>query len=124
MIHASIAMKTGKPDQAVALLEPTHLLDGRGLDLPMMRGKAYLASGQPAMAEKEFRFVLAHQGLDPVSYHYPLAWLALGRTLAAQGNRAGAADAYQHFFTLWAHADPDALYLQQAKQEFSKLTQH
>jgi tetratricopeptide (TPR) repeat protein len=121
MIHAAIAMKSGKPEQAVALLEPTHLLDGRGLDLPMMRGKAYLTAGQPALAEKEFRFVLAHQGLDAVSYHYPLAWLALARALAAQGNHAGAIDAYQHFFALWAHADPDAVYLKQARQEFSKL---
>jgi len=121
MIHAAIAMKSGKPEQAVALLVPTHLLDGRGLDLPMLRGKAYLAAGQPALAEKEFRFILAHQGLDPVSYHYPLAWLALGRALAAQGNRPGASDAYQHFFALWAHADPDAMYLKQARQEFGRL---
>jgi DNA-binding winged helix-turn-helix (wHTH) protein/tetratricopeptide (TPR) repeat protein len=121
MIHAAIALNSHKPEQAVTLLEPTHLLDGRGLDLPTLRGKAYLAAGQAALAEKEFRFVLAHQGLDPVSYHYPLAWLALGRALAAEGRRAEAADAYQHFFTLWAHADPDAVYLKQAKQEFSQL---
>ena len=58
---------------------------------------------------------------EPISENIPLAWLGLGRSLTAEGNRAAAIDAYQHFFTVWAHADPDAMYLRQAKQEFAAL---
>jgi hypothetical protein len=51
----------------------------------------------------------------------PLSWLGLGRALAAEGNRPAAIAAYQHFLTRWSHADQDAIYLKQAKQEFAKL---
>jgi hypothetical protein len=90
-------------------------------DLPNGRSLPYLAAGQPAFAEKDFRCILANQRLDPTSSFYPLAWLQLGRALAAEGNRAGAIDAYEHFFTVWAHADHDAMYFKQARQEFTAL---
>jgi hypothetical protein len=85
------------------------------------RGNAYLASGQPTLAEWDYRTVVNHPEWDPTAPTIPLCWLGLGRALAAQGNRSAALDAYQHFFTLWAHADPEALYLKQAKQEFAAL---
>ena len=121
IIHAAIAMANHKPSDAAALLEPTRQFDSKGIDLPMRRGLAYLAANQPALAEKDFRYILAHQGLDPTSSFYPLAWLQLGRALTAEGNRAAAIEAYQRFFALWAHADSDAMYLKQAKEEFRKL---
>ena len=74
-----------------------------------------------SLAEKEYRTVIAHREIEAESVDYALSWLGLGEALAAEGNRAAAIDAYQHFFTLWAHADPDAMYLQQAKQEFATL---
>jgi DNA-binding winged helix-turn-helix (wHTH) protein/tetratricopeptide (TPR) repeat protein len=123
MIQAEMAMKNKRPEDAVAILEPTHLLDARGLDLPSRRGNAYLAAGQPGMAEKEYRYVLAHQQLDPTSYYFPLAWLGLGRSLAAEGDRAGALDAYRHFLELWSHADADAEFLIQARRELATLQQ-
>ena len=58
---------------------------------------------------------------DPASPAVPLSWLGLGRSLAAQQNRTAALDAYRQFFTLWAHADPDAEFLVQARQEFAAL---
>ncbi len=121
IIHAQIALANHKPNDAVTLLEPTHQFDSKGIDLPMRRGLAYLAAGQPAMAEKDFRYILANQRLDPTSSFYPLVWLQLGRTLAIESNPTPAIDAYQHFFTLWAHADPDAMYLKQARKEFAAL---
>jgi DNA-binding winged helix-turn-helix (wHTH) protein/tetratricopeptide (TPR) repeat protein len=121
VIHAQIALDNGNPKDGVVLLEPTHQLDSKGIDIPMRRGLAYLAAAQPGLAEKEFRFILAHQALGPTSSFYPLAWLELGRALAAEGNRPAAVDAYEHFLRLWAHADPDATYLKQARVEFESL---
>jgi eukaryotic-like serine/threonine-protein kinase len=120
-INAAIAMAHHRPAEAAALLETTRPLDKGGHFLPWLRGSAYLAAGQPGAAEADFRRVVDHPEYDPTSPYIPLSWLGLGEALAAEGNHAAAIDAYQHFFTLWAHADPDAMYLKQAKQEFSTL---
>ena len=119
--RAAIAMAEHKPGEAAALLESTRPFDKVGRFLPWLRGSAYMAAGQPAAAEKDFRSVVDHPEYDPTSPYISLSWLGLGRALGAEGNRAGAIDAYQHFLTLWAHADPDATYLKQAKQEFAAL---
>ena len=118
---AAIAMAEHKPAEAAALLETARLFDKTNVVIPWQRGNAYLAAGQPATAEKDFRSVLSHPGYDPTSPYISLTWLGLGRSLAAEGNRSAAIDAYEHFLTLWAHADADARFLQQAKQEFAAL---
>jgi DNA-binding winged helix-turn-helix (wHTH) protein/tetratricopeptide (TPR) repeat protein len=121
IVHAQIAMANDKPGEAITLLEPTRQFDSKGIDVPMRRGLAYLAAGQPAIAEKEFRYILAHQASDPTSSFYPLAWLQLGRALASLGNRDGAIDAYRNFLTLWDHADADAVFLKQGRLELASL---
>jgi tetratricopeptide (TPR) repeat protein len=124
MIRAAIATASSKPNDAVTLLESMHEFDAKDMDLPMRRALANLAAGHPAAAEKDFRFIVAHRELDPTSSFYPLAWLGLGRTLAAEGNRPAALDAYRKFLALWEHADPDALYLVQARKELAALQAH
>jgi tetratricopeptide (TPR) repeat protein len=118
---AAIAMAAQKTAEAAALLETARPFDKSSLVIPWQRGNAYLAAGQPASAENDFRSVLGHSAYDPTSPYISLSWLGLGQSLAAEGNRPAALDAYQHFFTLWAHADPDAKFLVQAKQEFAVL---
>jgi DNA-binding winged helix-turn-helix (wHTH) protein/tetratricopeptide (TPR) repeat protein len=120
-IEATIAMQEHRPKDAVDILEKSSTLEGIGLAIPRLRAEAYLAAGRPDLAEKNFRTVVARPELDPASPAVPLSWLGLGRALVAEGNRAAAIDAYQQFFTLWAHADPDAKFLQQARQEFAAL---
>jgi len=121
IVRAAIAMASHKPNDAVSLLETTHPLEAKDLDIPMRRALANFAAGRPAIAERDFRFILAHRELDPTSSSYPLAWLGLGRCLAAEGKPQAASDAYRRFLALWAHADPDALYLRQARQEIAAL---
>ena len=119
--NAAIAMAKHKPADAAADLEAARPLDHVSLVVPWLRGRANLAAGQPIQAEKEFRSVIDHPEYDPASFAIPLSWLGLGEALAAEGNRPAAVEAYQHFLTLWSHADPDATYLRQAKQEFAAL---
>jgi DNA-binding winged helix-turn-helix (wHTH) protein/tetratricopeptide (TPR) repeat protein len=122
-VEASVALANHHPQQAIALMEATRPLDDIDPDTRKFRGDSYLAAGQPALAEKEYRAVLAMRLSFPESLNYPFSWVGLGRALAAQGKRDAAINAYQHFFTLWAHADSDATYLQQARQECAMLQQ-
>ena len=121
LVEAGIELANHHPQQAIALMEATRPLDDHSLSTRKFRGDLYLSAGQPSLAEKEYRTVIAHREIEAESVDYALSWLGLGEALAAEGNRATAIDAYQHFFTLWAHADPDAMYLKQAKHEFATL---
>jgi predicted Zn-dependent protease len=103
------------------VLETARPIESRELVVPWLRGNAYLAAGQPTLAEADYRTVVNHPEWDPTAPTIPLSWLGLGRALAAEGKRSAAVDAYQHFLTLWAHADPDAIYLKQAKHEFASM---
>jgi len=120
-VHAMAALAQHKPADAITALEQSRPLEGRDPLLPMIRANAYLAAGDFNLAEKEYQQILAQPLKNPGAAEIPLAWLGLGRALAAEGNRAGAIDAYRHFFAIWAHADPDALYLKQARQELATL---
>jgi DNA-binding winged helix-turn-helix (wHTH) protein/tetratricopeptide (TPR) repeat protein len=120
-IEAVAALTNHKPQEALALMDKARELDSRDLDHAKFRGDAYLASGEAAQAEKEFRWATEHHDFNPLLGDYPLSWLGLGRALAAEGKRTEAVEAYQHFLALWAHADPDAIYLKQGKQELAEL---
>ncbi len=87
----------------------------------VLRGQAYLASGDGANAAAEFRKFLARRSNAPFSFYYPLAQLGLARALAAQHDAAGARTAYQDLFAMWKDADADLLPLKQAKAEYAKL---
>jgi DNA-binding winged helix-turn-helix (wHTH) protein/tetratricopeptide (TPR) repeat protein len=120
-VQAIIALATHKPAEAIAALERSRPLDGRDPIIHMMLADAYLAAGDPRRAEEFYRQVVEGPVQDPDVPEVPLSWLGLGRALAAEGNRPAAIAAYQHFLTRWSHADQDAIYLKQAKQEFAKL---
>jgi DNA-binding winged helix-turn-helix (wHTH) protein/tetratricopeptide (TPR) repeat protein len=120
-IQAVIALATHKPKEAIDALERARPLEGRDPVISMMRGDAYLAAGQPAQAEAAYRRVIEGPDQEPEAEEIPLSWLGLGRALAAEGNRPAARDAYQHFLTLWAHADPDAKFLVEARNELKEL---
>jgi hypothetical protein len=52
---------------------------------------------------------------------HSLAKLGLGRAYVLTGDTAKAKAAYQDFFALWKHADPDLLILKEAKAKYQKL---
>jgi eukaryotic-like serine/threonine-protein kinase len=121
IVGAGIATADRRPADAAAQFANSHLIDSRDLELPARRGNAYLAAGKPSLAEKSFRMILEHRYVDPIAVEYPLAWLGLARALSGEGDVGGAKEAYQHFLTLWAHADANAVLSQQARREFAEL---
>ncbi len=114
------SIRYSRREKDCGTLEIARLFDKSSPVVPWLRGNAYLAAGQPSLAEKDYRSI-THPEFETTSPYRPLSWLGLGEALAAQGRKDEAIAAYRHFFTLWAHADPDAMYLKKAKQEFVKL---
>jgi eukaryotic-like serine/threonine-protein kinase len=120
-IRAAILLARHKPEEAVDALRPTMAYDLREFDTPFMRGTAYLNAHQPGPAEQEFHKVIDHLGIDPLSYVYPLAYLGLARSLAAEHKIKESHEAYEKFLALWKEADQNEPILKQARAESSFL---
>jgi len=120
-IQAAISLSRNKPAEAVEALRRGLPYDMRSFELPAMRGRAYLADKQYARAEAEFRKIVNHPTVDPLSEDLPLAHLGLARALAFEGNVAGSREEYLRFFDLWKDAEPDVPTLGLAKAEYAQL---
>jgi DNA-binding winged helix-turn-helix (wHTH) protein/tetratricopeptide (TPR) repeat protein len=120
-IRAIIALSEHKPKEAIQSLERARPLEGRDPVINMLRADAYLADGRPAQAEASYRKVVEGPDQEPEAEEVPLSWLGLGRAYAAEGNRSAAIKAYEHFLSLWAHADSSATRLVEAKTELGAL---
>jgi tetratricopeptide (TPR) repeat protein len=126
-IRAHIEIHRGNPREAIDLLQAARPYElGMPADFPSfaaiyVRGQAYMLAGEIGQAIVEFRKILDHRGLDPVSPFYALAHLRLARAYglaAAEGRRRLA---YEDFLDLWRNADPDVPILLEAKAEFALL---
>ena len=106
-IRAAIALFQHKPDDAIAALQPAIPYELRDFDVPSMRGRAYLAARQADLAAIEFRKIIDHSTVNPISYAIPLAHLGLARAYAMQGNVAGSRQEYERFLELWKDSDAD-----------------
>jgi eukaryotic-like serine/threonine-protein kinase len=128
-IRAAIALRQNSPAQAIADLQAASacelgtpaLLIFLNLYPVYVRGQAYLAARQGAVAAAEFQKILDHPGIAFNEVISPLAHLGLARAYVLEGDSAKAKAAYQDFLTLWKDADPDIPILKQAKAEYSKL---
>ena len=122
-VQARLLMRQGKDAAAVQTLATAQPYEDGFLwfNTHLLRGQAYLASGDAANAVAEFRKFLSRRAIAPFAFPYPLAQLGLARALAAQHDSAGARTAYQDLFAMWKDADPDLPVLKQAKAEYAKL---
>ena len=121
-VEAQLQMHHGKAASAVQTLAVARQYeDGRYPKTHVLRGQAYLASGDAGNAATEFRKFLARRSAWPLNFYYPLAQLGLARALVAQHDIANARTAYQDFFASWKDADPDIPVLKQARAEYAKL---
>ena len=86
-----------------------------------VRGEAFLASHQGALAAAEFQRILDWPGVvgnEPIA---ALAHLGLARSYALAADVPKSRAAYSAFLTLWKDADPDVPILMQARSEYAKL---
>ncbi len=121
-IEAMSEMRHGKAATAVQTLAPAQPYeDGNYFNTHILRGEAYLASGEPDKAAPEFRKYLGRHAAVPFSVFYPIAQLGLARAFVAQHDTANARTAYQDLFAMWKDADPDIPVLKEAKTEYGKL---
>jgi DNA-binding winged helix-turn-helix (wHTH) protein/tetratricopeptide (TPR) repeat protein len=120
-VEATIALAAHRPKDAIAALERIRPLEGRTPFITLQRANAYLANGEPELAEKSYRSIVEGPLQSEETVEIPLSWLGLGRALAAEGKRDPAIEAYQHFLMLWSHADADATFLVQARSELKAL---
>jgi tetratricopeptide (TPR) repeat protein len=128
-VRAAIALQRHDSAKAIEILHasiPYELADpppfSAGTMYPVyLRGEAYLASGNGALAGAEFQKILDHPG---VIVNFPLSALShlgFARARGLSGDSAGTRTSYQDFFGLWKDADPDIPILKQAKAEYAKL---
>jgi hypothetical protein len=127
-MRAQIEIARGDPTKAIGILQkssPYELSPSPAYESYLwpvfFRGRAYLAAHDGASAEVEFQKILDHPGVVLNASVGSLAHLELGRAEALQGDTLKARAAYQDFFSLWQHADPDIPILKQAKAEYAKL---
>jgi len=119
--RAIIELQHNNPAQAMALLEATRPYDLTDFGPMYVRGLAFRRLHEGAKAAAEYRKILDHRSIDPLSPLYAMARLELGRAYVLQGETAKARTAYQDFLAVWKDADPDIPILKQAKEEYEKL---
>jgi serine/threonine protein kinase/Tfp pilus assembly protein PilF len=120
-IRGAIELARHRPDAAIEALHAGAGCDLRNLDQPDVRGRAYLALHQPELAAAEFRKILDHPGVEPLSHHLPLAHLGLARAYAMHGDIPSSRAEYQKLLDLWKDADPGMPAKDQAARELAAL---
>jgi eukaryotic-like serine/threonine-protein kinase len=124
VVLAASQLSSGQADAALRTLDqvkPYEFGWHAGLLPNYLRATAYLKLQKPAEAAAEFKAVLDHRGVSPLSTIWALSQLGLAHAYALQGDTARARAAYQDFLTLLKDADPDVPILKEAKAEYGKL---
>jgi serine/threonine protein kinase/tetratricopeptide (TPR) repeat protein len=126
-VLAILAMRSGKSDEALHLLEPARRIElgvGPGTApalIPYLRGLIHLNKKDGANAALEFRKIVDRRYLFAGTPTFALSQLGLARAYVFQSQPAQARAAYQDFLASWKDADPDLAPLKQAKAEYAKL---
>jgi tetratricopeptide (TPR) repeat protein len=117
-LNAEFALLRHDPARAVLAMASAGEVD---INVFFVHGEAYREAGQFGLAETEFRSVLARAPTNPTSWQVPQAQLMLARTLASEGKKREAIEAYNAFFAMWSHADPNASLLLRARSEYASI---
>jgi tetratricopeptide (TPR) repeat protein len=119
-----VALESGHPRQALALLQPARrygLATQNSSPAFYFSGLASLAAGQAQPAAADFQEIQNHRPIFDLDPTFSLAELGLARAEVKLGDKNAALTDYQNFFALWKDADPALPVLQQAKKEYAKL---
>ena len=120
-LRAAMALRRGKPLDAIAALEPARPYEMRDYSVPTLAAEAHTLAGQPDKAAIELRKIADNPGIDPTSVLYPMAHLGLARAYAAAGDRAASRKSYERFFLLFKDGDDGVPVLRQARAEYARL---
>ena len=121
-VRAALAMRRGKPLEAVTALNAGRPYELADFDIPFARAESYLKAGQADLAATTYQQILASPGADPLSYKYDLAYLGLARAYALEHKSAESIHEYETFFSVWHGADTNIPVLKQAHLEYAHLT--
>jgi tetratricopeptide (TPR) repeat protein len=128
LVRAGIEMSQPRGDpgkvagKALEALEAAKPYERENVNVPYLRGMAFLRAKSGAQAAAEFQKVVDHRTINPFSPVHPLAHLGLARAAALTGDVAGSRKAYQDFLALWKDADPDVPILKEAKIEYAAMS--
>ncbi len=101
---------------------PYELGQQGSIELPYLRGLAYMAAGAPESATVEFQKVIDHVGADPVSPLYAMSYLGVARAAAAAGRRDESRQAYERVVQLWKDSPRDAPVVKSALSEAARAS--
>jgi tetratricopeptide (TPR) repeat protein/predicted Ser/Thr protein kinase len=124
VVVATIQLRGGRPDMAAQTLDqvkPYEFGAHAGFTPNYIRATAYLQMRKAAEAAKEYKSVLDHRGVSPLSPIWVLSQLGLARAYVAEGDAVKARAAYKDFLVLWNDADADIPILKSAKSEYARL---
>ena len=124
MTHSLIEMNRGNTQAALSALQPAARLElgnVSGLWCTYTRATVYLKGKMGTEAAAEFKKVIDHRSLDPLSPANVLAHLGLARASALAGDMSTARTEYQNFFAAWKDADQDLPVLVEAKKEYDQI---
>jgi DNA-binding winged helix-turn-helix (wHTH) protein/tetratricopeptide (TPR) repeat protein len=121
-VYAALALRAGKPAEAVELMRAAEPYELRDPCIAYLRGQAFLAAKMLPEAAAEFRKLIDNPGIDdPLTPLHALAHLNLARILVLQRKPSEARAEYARFFDMWSHADPDLPPVRQARSEMQRL---
>jgi eukaryotic-like serine/threonine-protein kinase len=121
-VLAALAMRAGKPGDAVELLRGSEPYELRDPTIAYQRGQAFLSAGKPAEAEAEFRKLIDNPGIDdPLTPLHALAHLNLARALQRENKPTAARAELTSFLEMWKSADTDLPPMKEAMAEMPKL---
>jgi hypothetical protein len=122
--HAVIEMNHGNTQAALDALQPSMRLELGNLCTlwcTYVRASIFLKGKMGTEATAEFKKIIDHRTIEPLSPAYVLAHLGLARASALSGDYATARTEYQNFFAAWKNADQDLPILIEAKKEYEQL---
>jgi DNA-binding winged helix-turn-helix (wHTH) protein/Tfp pilus assembly protein PilF len=106
-VNAVLALRQGRPAEAIAALGPALAYQARNFDVPFLLGRAYLAAGDGRRAEDAFQTVLTHPGWYPESVVFTLSCMGLAHSFSLQGNKARAFGTYRQCRAGWMGTDSE-----------------
>lgn len=128
-IRAAIEIQRENFDRAIRYLQPAIRYE-LGVPAPLqvgtlypvyLRATALLKKRDAHGAQEEFQKMVEHGGVIANFPTAPLAWLGVARAHSLAGDKEGAKQAYEKFFSIWKNADADVPALRAARKDYALL---